>query len=97
MRLILLLLAVIAGGCGDSTRQPLESTKKLVVLTRVGSTTYSVDETNGATGFDYDLVRMFAKELGLKIRIVVAASDSDILLRLKKRRSSHGSRVAVAG
>ena len=83
MRLILLLLAVIAGGCGDSARQPLESTKKLVVLTRVGSTTYSVDETNGATGFDYDLVRMFAKELGLKIRIVVAASDSDILLRLK--------------
>ncbi|MBK8745222.1 membrane-bound lytic murein transglycosylase MltF [Propionivibrio sp.] len=83
MRLILLALVVIIAGCSEQVQLPLAKTRELVILTRVGSTSYSVNETNGASGFDYDLVRLFAKDLGLKARIVVAASDNDILQRVK--------------
>jgi membrane-bound lytic murein transglycosylase F len=83
MRLIHLTLALFIAGCGENTQLPLENTRALMILTRAGSTTYSADDTGSASGFDYDLVRMLANELGLEIRIVVAASDSDILNRLK--------------
>ena len=83
MRLIHLTLALFIAGCGENTQLPLEKTRELVVLTRTGSSTYAVDETGAASGFDYDLARMLADELGLKSRFVVAASDTDILNRLK--------------
>lgn len=83
MRLILLLLAAIVAGCGENAQQPLAHTRELKVLTRVGSTSYAVDERNGATGFDHDLVRMFATNMDLRIRFIVAASDDDIARRLK--------------
>jgi len=83
MRLIHLTLALIIAGCGENTQLPLEKTRELVILTRAGSSTYAVDETGVASGFDYDLARMLADELGLESRIVVAASDTDILNRLK--------------
>jgi membrane-bound lytic murein transglycosylase F len=56
---------------------------ELVVLTRTGTLTHSVDPTRGTAGFDHDLARMFARELGLKVRFIVAANDSDIRRRLK--------------
>ncbi|MBK7424047.1 MAG: membrane-bound lytic murein transglycosylase MltF [Propionivibrio sp.] len=84
MRLALLILAVLIAGCGDKVQQAADLTGELVILTRVGSTTYSVDETGAATGFDYELARLLAQELGLKSRILVAASDADILHRLKR-------------
>lgn len=83
MRLIVLFTAIILAGCAEDIQQPLAKTSEFVILTRVGSNTYSVDATNGASGFDYDLARLFADELGLKSRITVAASDADILRRLK--------------
>jgi membrane-bound lytic murein transglycosylase F len=84
MRIILLILAVFVAGCGDNTQQPLGNTSELIILTRAGATTYSAEETGGASGFDHDLARMFANDLGLQNRIVVAASDADILNRLRK-------------
>ncbi|MBL8416015.1 MAG: membrane-bound lytic murein transglycosylase MltF [Propionivibrio sp.] len=83
MRLVLIFLAVLIAGCGDKVQQSPYKTGELVILTRVGSTTYSLDETGGASGFDYDLARLLAQELKLKSRIVVAANDYDIMLRLK--------------
>lgn len=83
MRLIHLTLALIIAGCGENAQLPLEKSRELIILTRVGSNTYAVDETSAASGFDYDLARMLANELGLKSRFVVAASDTDILNRLK--------------
>lgn len=81
--ILLPALTVVLAGCSADTRQPLENTQELVILTRVGATTYSVDSTRGAAGFDYDLALMLAQDLGLKTRIVVASSDADILKRLK--------------
>ena len=83
MRFILLLLAVCVAACGEKPPQAIATSDELVILTRAGSTTYTVDDGHGASGFDYDLARMLAQDLGLKYRIVVAANDADIVRRLK--------------
>ena len=83
MRFILIILAVFVASCGENVQQPIEKTREFVILTRAGASTYSVDASNGTSGFDYDLARRLADDLGLKSRIVVAASDADILHRLK--------------
>ncbi len=78
-----LIFVAFVAACGDHVPPSSGKTRELVVLTRVGATTYSFEESQGATGFDYDLVRLLAQDLGMQSRIVVAASDSDILNRLK--------------
>ena len=83
MHFILLFLAIFIAGCGENTSPPIDRAKELVILTRVGASTYSVDASNGASGFDHDLARRLADELGLKSRFIVAASDDDIRHRLK--------------
>lgn len=86
MRLSIVLLVLFLTACGNDTFSPIkirtERKRPFTILTRVGSTTYSVGETTGASGFDYDLVRLFMQEQGLKHRIVVAASDTDLRQRL---------------
>jgi len=76
------LISVLAA-CGEHGVPPVHEAKELIVLTRKGPTTYAVDETLGAVGFDHDLVDLFARDLGLKARFVVAASDADVHRRLK--------------
>ena len=49
--------------------------------------TYAIDGSRGTSGFDSDLVRMLAKDWGLKLRIVVAANDDDIQQRLKNNEA----------
>jgi membrane-bound lytic murein transglycosylase F len=83
MRFVALILAVFIAGCGEPVRQPLNKTDELVILTRQGACTYTLDESGVASGFDHDLVDMLAQELGLKRRFIVAASDADITRRLK--------------
>src|ERR1035437_5024099 len=78
MRLIPLILALFVAGCGEDVLQAREKPKDFVILTRVGSTTCLMDESIGVSGFDCDLTRLFVQKLGLKSRIVVANSDSDI-------------------
>ncbi|MFZ2853374.1 MAG: membrane-bound lytic murein transglycosylase MltF [Rhodocyclaceae bacterium] len=82
-----LSLIFLLAACGEQNVPPVHEAKELVILTRSGPTTYSVDETRGAVGFDHDLAKLFAEELGLKARFVVAASDADILQRLKKKEA----------
>lgn len=84
MRFILFILSIFLASCGESVQSPIAQVSELIIVTRVGASTYSVDATNGASGFDYDLARRLADELGIKSRIVVAASDEDILQRLEK-------------
>jgi len=76
------LISVLAA-CGEHGVPPVHEAKELIVLTRKGPTTYAVDETLGAVGFDHDLADLFARDLGLKARFVVAASDADVHRRLK--------------
>ena len=84
MRLAYLILVFFVAACGENIHHSPDKTKELIVLTRVGATTYSVDETKASSGFDHDLVRLFAQELQIPCRIVVAANDAEILRRLAK-------------
>ncbi|MEO8409244.1 MAG: membrane-bound lytic murein transglycosylase MltF [Propionivibrio sp.] len=56
---------------------------ELIVLTRPGVVTYSVDGARGTSGFDADLARLLTQHLGVKLRVVVASNDADIHRRLK--------------
>ncbi len=80
------LIALLAA-CQQDGLPPVHNAGELVVLTRQGPTTYSQDETLGVVGFDHDLAQLFAKELGVKARFIVAASDAEIVQRLKKREA----------
>jgi len=57
-------------GCGDNSLSPIKTKTKgkrdFTMLTRVGSTMYSVGDTAGASGLDYDLVTRLTPELGIK-------------------------------
>jgi membrane-bound lytic murein transglycosylase F len=90
--LLYFFLCVLTAACEEGGAPSVHKEKELVVLTRTGPTTYSIDETLGAVGFDYDLMQLFAKELGIKVRFVVAASDADIYRRLIK----HEAHIAAA-
>ena len=68
---------------GKNKLQQVKSAGELVVLTRVGPTTY-YETPEGPAGFEYDLVRSFANYLGVKPRFVVAERFNDILPRLIK-------------
>lgn len=87
MRCFLLFLVLILAGCADNSLPPLgvakERKREFTIVTRVNVASYSVGEGSGPGGFDYDLVERFARELGIETRIVVAASDRDILNRLQ--------------
>jgi membrane-bound lytic murein transglycosylase F len=51
---------------------------ELIVLTRNSATTY-YEGKDGMTGFEYDLVKMFADELGVKAKFIVPKQFSDTL------------------
>ena len=84
MRLVAIFFAIFLNGCGDTILQPVEKSREIVILTRVGITTYAENGISGMAGFEHDLARKFAEERGMKSRIVVAATDQDLFGRLKR-------------
>ena len=78
--LISVLTALMLFGC--SIPKPLidriKENGELVVITRNSPTTYYEDR-DGLKGLEYELVQMFAAELGVKPRFVIPASFDEIL------------------
>lgn len=66
--------------------------KELVVLTRNAATTY-YEGPHGPVGMEYDLAKGFADHLGVKLRIVVVSTVSEILSRLAEGEAD----LAAAG
>ena len=83
----LLLLAACDGQRPPNFRESGE----LVVLTREGPTTYVRDDGGGASGFEHDLVTLFAEDLGLKVRFVLAPHDGKIASKLKSGKAHFGA------
>ena len=83
MRFIVFFIVIFVAACGEISLPNGKKPDELVVLTFNGASTYSIDQATGETGFDYDLVNLYAQEQGLKLRIIVARSDKDIAKRLK--------------
>lgn len=65
---------------------------ELLVVTPVGPSTY-YEDGQGAAGFEYDLARMFAEHLGVRLK-VVTPEDPDGIIPMIARREAH---LAAAG
>lgn len=83
-----LLLLQLIGGCSQP-RNELEQvrhTGELVVLTNNTATTY-YEGPDGPAGMEYDLVRGFADELGVRLRLVVVNTVGEVLRQLAEGKA----------
>ena len=93
--LIIFAFCVELTACGKvSTPIPsVRESGEMVVATRNGPTTYYENAPGDFAGLEHDLVMLFAKETGLKVRFVVLNQFSDILPRI----TTHQANFAAAG
>lgn len=89
--LLIFISATFLAACGERTPPPIGESRELVVLTREGPTTLTRDERGRHTGFEHDLVALFAEELGKKLRLVVVPRDADVIGRLKDGKGHLGA------
>jgi membrane-bound lytic murein transglycosylase F len=75
-RIFLGILACLAAGCEFAAKPvvPVSEGGKLVVLTINGPATWYEDAQGHPSGFEHDLVALFAKELGVPVEYVFVAS-----------------------
>lgn len=81
---VLLVVAGLLAGCSNPPGTRLEAVMQageLRVLTYTSATTY-YDSPEGPAGFEYDLAKEFASELGVELRVIVAPRFADVLPRL---------------
>ena len=92
-RRLLWILAWLAAGCTTSTTPvaPLSEGRKLVVATINGPATYSEDAQGRPVGLEYDLVTLFAKELGVEAEFVLAESPAKLDKALREKRAHLGA------
>lgn len=77
-------------GCGEwnmgSTHavRPWQESRELVALVPNGPTTLFVDASGQHAGLEYDLVKQFAAQNGLKLRFIVTGNQAEAMQRLQK-------------
>ncbi len=88
-------LFLMLSACVDkpSTLERIKEDGVLRVITRNSPATYFQDR-NGETGFEYELVKRFADDLGVKLEIETADNLDDLFGQLGK---SNGPVLAAAG
>jgi membrane-bound lytic murein transglycosylase F len=94
-RVATLLLAAFAAACTEAPQPiaPVSQSGELVVLTVNGPVTYFEDAQGLPSGFEYDLVTLYAKELGVKPAFVVV-DDPNAIDRMLRDGRAH---LAAAG
>lgn len=92
--LVPVLASMVLAACGE-TPPPHAELGKLVVVTREGPITYQVDGSGKAAGFEHDLVVLFAQELGVEARFIVAPDHAEIAAALASGRA-HLAAAALA-
>lgn len=93
VRLLLVLLTVLCGGCAERDRlASILSEGELVVVSRNSPTTFYRDK-NGHTGFEYALASLLAEDLGVTLRMEPAFSLDGIFERLRRQEAD----LAAAG
>ncbi len=83
---ILLLFKFMPVLFKPSTLSQVQDAGEIVMITRNSSTTY-YEGPNGETGFEYDLAKMFAKSLGVKLKVITSDSLADIFEALNSGRA----------
>lgn len=92
MRMLFLMLFLLAlAGC-EKLPEPLpdvRQSKELVVVTHNGPNTYYVDGDNKFAGLEYDLTRLFVKELGTdyKLSFLVVDNITQVIPSLLKGKA----------
>jgi membrane-bound lytic murein transglycosylase F len=96
-RVVLAFLALLAASCEEAPRPvaPLAQSGELVILTVNGPSTYFEDAQGLASGFEYDLATLFAKELKAKPRFIVADNPASIERALRTGQA-HLAAAALA-
>ena len=96
-RRILAFLACLAAGCEQAPNAvaPVEESGELVVLTVNGPNTYFEDAEDRPSGFEYDLVTMFARSLGARPQFVIVDNPAKIE-RALRRGEAHLAAAAIA-
>ena len=89
----LLLLLVACESPEPTALERIQKDGVLRVITRNSPSTYFQDR-NGATGFEYELVERFAKQLGVRLEIETADSVEQLFERLN---APDGPDLAAAG
>jgi membrane-bound lytic murein transglycosylase F len=89
--LLLMLLLLVLAGC-QKLPEPLpdvRQSKELVVVTHNGPNTYYVDGDGRYAGLEYDLLRLFAKDLGpdYKVSFLIVSNITQVLPTLLKGKA----------
>src|SRR5574343_1790006 len=77
-RLLLLSIIFFIAACGERDGRlpfPTPAQHDLVVLVRPGLLTYATDENGNPSGLEYDLVQVFAQELGVGVKYIVTEPE----------------------
>ena len=91
--LLIALPAMDLGPLLERQVPPIDKTPELVVVTRNSPTTRYIGPEGSYVGFEQDLVDLFAREMGMKVRMVVRDRLSDIVPTIE-----HGyAHLAAAG
>jgi len=78
-QVLLVSIALLTVGCSrPSTLQEIRAEGVLHVITRTAPSIY-FEGREGKTGYDYELAKMFADELGVELRLRVAEDNTEIL------------------
>lgn len=82
------MLASVLTACGQPTNllEQVKANGELVVITRNSPTTY-YEGPDGPTGFEYDLASLFARRLGVELRLVVPDNFPEILPMIEARQA----------
>ena len=89
-QLSIVLAVILATGCSQpTTLQEIREEGVLHVITRVAPSIYYQDREQD-TGYDYELARLFANELGVELRVRVADDNSEILSVLSRNYAHIG-------
>src|SRR5690554_7393434 len=87
---MILLAALAVSGCSRPTAlQEVRNEGALHVITHIAPSIY-YQERETTTGYDYELVSDFARELGVELRVRVAEDNSEILSVLSRNYAHIG-------
>ena len=89
---LLLCMSLAACAAPKSQLQQILERGELRVVTRNGPTTYFTDR-DGETGIEYEMARHFARNLGVRLRIIVANNPPEIVDAVASGRAD----LAAAG
>jgi membrane-bound lytic murein transglycosylase F len=87
-------LLIIMALLGCSQVEPPQENGELVVAVRNSPSYYQV-EKDKVTGFDHDLAKLFADDLGLKLRFVVARDPAELSAMVRDGKAHLATSMAV--